>query len=392
MEKERNPSTNSSPSKFLYRTVTWNQETPFESNPDYPFPKYLTSFKIGTEIELLKGKQEKDINQDEGKEDAHVKGVILKTGGDEYDEKKVNETDKALSEEEGEDDDDDEPQVGHKCDRSAKAHAHDGCSASYNGLSFQDESRCHDGIKVSTITQITESLIEDKGEKNFRISWIEDQVARKKKMKSLQSKFEKELPSSKIFVFGCYQLEVKQIHKNFDYCYDGRICKKRDPAHVTVFPKKHEITGEHVKIPVTSEKYYIYYSELLASGWSPCCIRISCQAEPKEFQDNFNLDCWHGCRVIFEYIDTVIDYIHAGRLLELLSIMEKHDYNVDALKDFDSVTLSNVIDIIQDLIGNVMRWDEAEYLININKIFKDVAIRKEETERSNLLLYGDAVT
>lgn len=158
-----------------------------------------------------------------------------------------------------------------------------------------------------------------------------------------------------------------------------------------MFPKEHEITGEYVKIPITQDKYYIYCSELLASGWSPCCIRISCQAEPKEFQDNFNSDCWHGCRVIFEDIDTVIDYIHASRLLELLSIMDKHDYNVDALKDFDSVTLSNVIDIIQDLIGNVMRWDEAEYLININKIFKDVAIWKEETERSNLLLYGDAV-
>jgi hypothetical protein len=328
----------------LYRAVTCNQETPFEENPDYPFPKYLSSFRIGSEITL---KEEKNGNV--------------------------------------EDEDDQDETVVCKGIRKLHQHQHkhnEKCELPFCGISVKNSSKCHNGIAVTAFKEVLDRLSSNERPptSRFQVSWIYDAGTRKNAMKSFQRQVERRNLQDNVSVYACYRLDTTQMSNTFKHFHDGIVCRARkEDDHVTIYPAEEEVTGEYVKITTRS---YLYCQDLLAQGWSPCCFQVRCEAEPKEFDESFDPQCWKGCQIIFKYLNCAIDCSQADFLSDLLSLMDKGDYHVSVLRDVGSSWIAEADEAIHSLMLDTLEFDDAEHLSLLRGLLKEVMTLKEGPQES----------
>lgn len=342
-------------SHSIFRTVTWNQETPFETNG---FPKYLASFSVGKEIKLLdqdeieKGDEEKDLNESHGKEMGH---------------------------EQQEDDHDEDSYEGMPMPHPR----HGSCTLPYCGLSFKDHSTCHNGINVSSLSH-AEADVKKGCRGIWVVNWIEDADERKRQLKKFIKAMN--MQSLKAPIYCCYRLDTESLGDRYVVAYDGRSCnRKQEKDHVTVYPVNN-VVGKLIQITSDQSKMFLYCEDLLSSGWTPCCIRVRCEARPKDYDSDFDLDCWTACNIIYDYIGSVLDYEEADILFSFMSIMERNEYSVTAFKDVDSVWLSTARDAIGNLITEILEYDEADCLIKMTHVIKEVIVLKDQNGRSKFLM------
>lgn len=282
---------------------------------------------------------------------------------------------------------------GDKCQIHPLPHecaAGNNCPIGFCGLSLFDENGEHPGVEVSGIADASFPglyWMKFDGDKAARIALIKLYEKMKPKKKEDGRSFHRQM-------FGCFSLDTINFSSiGLQLVNDGGLCERAKPGHHTLFPIASEtLKGEVWKVNNTP---YGYYPPLLTEcSWKPHCMKMICQAEPRQFDFSFNRDLWNACLSTFNYMKhmNIPDYQKAMTVCKFLSVMEECGYRLTsaATERLLRGELFLVAGLFHEVAHNAITFEESKYAMVAEAMLYYVVDLYQSPRNSVVVMYGDS--
>lgn len=202
--------------------------------------------------------------------------------------------------------------------------------------------------------------------------------------KSIIKAHEKQRVKGKKFLgYLCYELDVEMLPPGFTAVQDGGKCMN-PIGHVSITVNNEEgIAFEEVEI--ARVKYHYYKDLITHGGWTPHCIRLIAQAQPKSLETIKDFETFRIAMTIYEHIGCLSELYHFIVISDLLKSLEENDYLLMGISStLCPSKLHWIIEALECLVEAVNTAEAAVKVLEFRSTLQELLDLKEVTSNDNV--------
>jgi hypothetical protein len=186
----------------------------------------------------------------------------------------------------------------------------------------------------------------------------------------------------KFLGYLCYQYDVEKLPTGFRAVQDGGKCKN-PIGHVSIVVSNEDgVAFEEVEIA----RVRLHYCKDLIThgGWTPHCIRLLAQAEPKSLDTIKDFETFRMAMTLYEHIDCLSELYHFIAISDLLKSLEENHYLLFGICTLSQSKLYLIIEALECLVEAVNTAEEAVKVLEFRSTLQELLDLKEVKSSDNV--------